>query len=161
MKRSSSTVVALVTGLLLPGAIRAEKPLTPEALVPCPFTEAEVEAALEVKVEKGEAADMSTPDGRDVGCIYPVKGSEMVLVVRQTWEGGKSSSAQSTVPAQGEVQAIAGDPDGAWWLIEKKDKPRVELTYSKGKVKTKVIVHGDEFRTEDFQPRILKLKRVP
>ena len=147
--------VLLVAWSLPAGA--ADPPSTPASLEPCPFTPDEIQSALEVSVEKGEAADMTSPGVRDVGCLYPVKDTSMVLAVRQTWdpanESGKSAGAG--------LQAIPGDPDHAAWKSGGKDEPSVELSYTRGKVRTRVLVHGGTLSEPAMQARLLKLKRVP
>jgi len=136
----------------------AQEPLTPASLSPCPFTPAEIESALGVSVEEGQAADMSFPGGRDVGCLYAVKDSDTVLSVRQTWDAANQASAKL---AEGGLQAIPGDPDGARWKAGGKGKPTVGLIYARGKVRTRVLIYGDTVRESDMQPRLLRLKRVP
>ena len=155
--RSWLTKIFAVLTLALPGIspVMAQGPLTPASLAPCPFTPAEIESALGVSVEDGQAADMSWPGGRDVGCLYAVKGSDTVLSVRQTWDPANAGSANQT------SRAIPGDPDGARWETVGKDKPSVGLIYARGKARTRVLVYGDTIRESDMQPRLLRLKRVP
>ena len=143
MRKTLTAICALLTlaSMGISGVL-AEPPLTPSSLRPCPFTPAEIEAALGVSVEEGQVADMTWPGGRDVGCLYVVKGSETVLSVRQTWDPGKA--AQAAVTKTG--------ADG---------KPSVELTYGRGNVRTRVLLHGGAFDEADMQPKILKLKKVP
>lgn len=154
------TMIFAVLTLTLLGIfpVLAQEPLTPASLSPCPFTPAEIESALGVSVEDGQAADMSFPGGRDVGCLYAVKGSDTVLSVRQTWDAANQGAVKL---AEGGLQAIPGDPDGAQWKAGGKDKPSVGLIYARGKVRTRVLIYGDTVRESDMQPRLLRLKRVP
>jgi hypothetical protein len=149
-------VLTLFLGAISPAL--AQGPLTPASLSPCPFTPVEIESALGVSVEEGQAADMSFPGGRDVGCLYPVQGSDTVLSVRQTWDTASQGAAK--LPERG-LQAIPGDPDGAQWKAGGKDKPSIGLIYARGKVRTRVLIYGDTIRESDMQPRLLRLKRVP
>lgn len=162
--RSWLTTIFAVFTLSLCGVspLLAQGPVTPASLSPCPFTPAEIESTLGVSVEDGQAADMSWPGGRDVGCLYIVKGSDTVVSVRQTW--GPSSSGNGQVSAQradGDFQAIPGDPDGAKWKAGKGHEASMELIYARGKVRTRVLVHGDSLRESDLQSKLLKLRRVP
>jgi hypothetical protein len=157
------TFAVLTLTLLGISPALAQGPLTPASLSPCPFTPAEIESALGVSVEDGQAADMSFPGGRDVGCLYAVKGSDTVLSVRQTWDTASAGSAsQGTAKlAEGGLHAIPGDPDGAQWKSGGKDEPSAELTYARGKIRTRVLIHGATVRESDMQSRLLRLKRVP
>ena len=143
MRKTLTAICAVLTlaSMEIPWAL-AEPPLTPSSLRPCPFTAAEIGDALGLSVEEGQVADMTWQGGRDVGCLYVVKGSETVLSVRQTWDPGKA--AQAAVTKTG--------ADG---------KPSVELTYGRGNVRTRVLLHGGAFDEADMQPKILKLKKVP
>jgi hypothetical protein len=162
--RSWLTMTCAVFTLSLCGVspLPAQASLTPGSLSPCPFTPAEVESALGVRVEDGQAADMSWPGGRDVGCLYAVQGSDTVLSVRQIWDPANAGSVnQASARPAGGLQAIPGDPDGAKWKAGGKDDPSVELLYERGKVRTRVLIHGATIRESDMQPRLLRLKRVP
>src|SRR5215218_10375375 len=125
----TTTFAVLTLSLRAISPALAQEPLTPASLSPCPFTPAEIESALGVSVEDGQAADMSFPGGRDVGCLYPVKGSDTVLSVRQTWDAANQAAAKL---AEGGLQAVPGDPDGAQWKSGGKDEPSAELTYARG-----------------------------
>lgn len=160
LTRAAAAITACLWGI---PALLAEQPPTPVSLAPCPFTAAEIESALELRVEESQAADMTFPDGRDVGCSYVMKKSSTVLSVRQTWDPANNGSQTATKRAGYRFRRIAGDPDAAVWQLGEKDKDRgdVSLIYSRGKVKTKVMVYGGTFRNSDMQPKLLKLKRVP
>ncbi|HEV8581372.1 MAG TPA: hypothetical protein VGX68_20085 [Thermoanaerobaculia bacterium] len=141
----------------------AEEPVTPASLVPCPYTPEEIEAALGVKVNPGEAADMEFPAGRDVGCLYQVVGGSTTIAVRQTWDPTGSISSPQSATKKGKPEPIPGDPDGASWNVGggKDDEPQLELSYKRGKVQTRFLIHGRSFRETEMQPKVLKLKRVP
>ena len=152
--RVFAAVLLCVGGI---SSLSADEPLTPASLEPCPFTPDEIQSALEVSVEKGEAADMKSPGVRDVGCLYPVKDTSMVISVRQTWDPANETSKS----AETALQAIPGDPDHAAWKSGGKEEPSVELSYTRGKVRTQVLVHGGAFQELEMQPKMLRLKRVP
>jgi hypothetical protein len=156
-------IALLATSMVIVGAsvLKAEEPVTPASLQPCPYSAEEIQSALGVTVERGEAADMTFPGGRDVGCIYPVKNSQTVLSVRQTWDPSGSSGGDSAAKhEEGGLQPIAGDSDGASWRV-KRNEHSVELVYTRAEVRTRVLVHGGTFDDDDMQPRLLTLRRVP
>jgi hypothetical protein len=157
-----STFIALTIVLYGLSGAQAQKPSAPAILSPCPFTPAEIGSVLGISVEDGQAADMSWPGGRDVGCLYAVKDSNTVVSVRQTWDLANTGSSQASAQhVDSDFQAVTGDPDGAKWKAGTGHEASVELIYSRGKVKTKVLIHGDTFRESDLQPKMLKLRRVP
>jgi hypothetical protein len=161
MRTRLPLVLTLMAWLSVHSAGAAEQPQTPDELTPCPYTQAEIEATLGLLVGPGEAADMEFPNGRDVGCFYQVVGGSTTLAVRQTWTVG--GGANPAPPSGARVESIPGDPDGARWTIGGgvEGAPRLELNYNRGKVKTRVVVHGRIFREPEMQPRLLNLKRVP
>jgi hypothetical protein len=162
MRNHQLLALAVLSGLLVCPAL-ADEPVTPASLVPCPYTPAEIEAALGLKVNAGEAADMEFPAGRDVGCLYQVVGGSTTLAVRQTWDPTGSTGAQTAAAKAGRTEVIPGDPDGARWEIGGGDEgePRLALSYTRGKVQTLVLIHGRSFREPDMQPKVLELRRVP
>ena len=128
----------VMTGLSLRPA-SGDQPATPASLVPCPYTPEEIEAALGVKVEPGEAAHMEFPNGRDVGCLYQAAGGSTTIAVRQTWDPTGSISSPQSATKKGKPEPIPGDPDGAQWTAGgDDDEPRLELSYKRGKVQTRV-----------------------
>lgn len=158
------TLMSLQTTLLvaLCGSrlVAAAQPITPSSLSPCPFTTDEIATALGVEVEDGQAADMQFPGGRDAGCLYPVKGSETAVTVRQTWD--PSGSAPSTkLTGDGWIR-VKGDLDHAAMKSGGPPAdPGVELVYSRGRVRTRIFVHGPNLDALSMQPRLLRLRRVP
>jgi hypothetical protein len=134
------TFLTLAACIYQGSGLLAQSPLTLTSLIPCPYSPTEITATLGLIVDAGQAADMSSPGGRDVGCLYPIQGSETVLVVRQTWNPSSSSKT-----AAGLIQG----------------GPRAELAYSRGRVRTLLSLHGGAFNETDLQPRLLKLRQVP
>ncbi|HVT57920.1 MAG TPA: hypothetical protein VHR45_05940 [Thermoanaerobaculia bacterium] len=149
-------------------ALPAQSAPTIQSLLACPFAHAEVETALSMKLEKGQAADMRFPDRRDVGCMHVVKGSSAVFAVRQTWDpsiptapGGASVGIRAApTPLEPGATAIAGDPDRASWK-EDAAGDGGELIYTRGKVRTRVMLHGGILTSADAQRILLQLRRVP
>ncbi|HEV8582139.1 MAG TPA: hypothetical protein VGX68_23975, partial [Thermoanaerobaculia bacterium] len=124
----------------------ADEPITPASLVPCPYTPEEIEEALGIQVNPGEAADMEFPAGRDVGCLYQVVGGSTTIAVRQIWDPTGSISSPQSAAKKGKPEPIPGDPDGAQWTVGGDDEPRLELSYKRGKVQTRLLIHGWSFR---------------
>lgn len=157
------TLAVLIGFTPCPGM--ADQPVTPASLAPCPFTPEEIQAALGLTVDIGEAADMKFPGGRDVGCLYQIAGGSTTFAVRQTWDpAGRAGTAQAaTEKGTRTTKPIPGDPDGAQWKVSSQndDDPQVELSYTRGKVQTRVLVHGRSFRAPEIQSNLLKLRRVP
>ena len=162
MKNHRLLALAAMTWLPL-GSAMAEQPLTPASLTPCPYTQEEIEKALNLKVNAGEAAEMKFPASRDVGCLYQVAGAATTLAVRQTWDPTGDSGKAQPAAAGARTEAIPGDPDGAQWKIGggDRDEPTIELTYTRGKVQTRVLIHGRSLRETEMQSKLLKLRRVP
>lgn len=145
----------------VPSAAGAE-PITPASLTPCPFTREEIAAALGIDVEQGEAADMKFPGGRDVACLYPVKGSQTVVTVRQIFDPAAQGSSNAKAPSlEAGYHAIPGDPDQAAVKSGRPEERVAELTYARGKVRTRIFVHGITLDREAVQPKLLRLRRVP
>ena len=142
-----------------PPALSAQA-ATPSALSPCAFTLAEIEDALGVKLHRAEAADMTIPVGRDVGCLYSVAGSDFVFGVRQTWDSTRASIAPHGAAAPGSTR-IPGDPDGAIYTADAGGGGSGELVYVRGKVQTRVFWHGGNLTAADGLQRLLRLRRVP
>ena len=137
----------------------AAQPATPDALMPCVFAHAELLSDLGLDIETAQVADMKFPGGRDVGCLYTIKASETVFTVRQTWDpaaSGKPARAGGTG-----LRPVLHDRDGAMAGTGPADEPGAELIYWRGKVKTRLFVHGPTLDANDMQARLLKLRRVP
>ncbi len=171
MKRRTAATGTLVGLWLLGGlAARADPPVTPATLVPCPFTAEEIEAELGIDVDNRQAAEMTFPGSRDVGCTYATASGNTTVSVRQTWdpsEPGATSTARGTETEAG-FTAVAGDPDGAQWRrIEAKAGHEhgpgrgVEMRYRRDRVDTVVIVRGPTLDPLVMEPRLARLRRVP
>lgn len=156
------TRIAALAPLLvtLCGARPAQaQPAAPELLSPCALAHGEIREILELDIERAHVADMKIPGGRDVGCLYTVKGSQTVLSVRQTWD----PAAKGPSAAAGETgfRPIPGDQDHAASRTGPADEPGAELVYWRGKVKTRLFVHGPTLEANAMLAKLLKLRRVP
>ena len=152
-------LAAAAAALLMSGGLAAQPP-TPADLKPCAFTLPEVAEALGVEVKQAAAADMTITVGRDVGCLYFVKGSDFVFGVRQVWDSTRPAKAAARAPRG--YRAIPGDPDGA---VVQSDSGggsgSGELVYVRGKVETRVFWHGGNLSSADGLQRLLSMRRVP
>lgn len=163
--RSAPFVVSLLAFAAVATAEEAAAPLKPEALVACPYTQAEIKELLGLEVEEGQAADMKTPAGRDVGCIYPVKNSSTAFAVRQTWDPANPASSNQTRFFSGEakLRPIPGDPDGAHWkrTANADNEHRISLIYARGHVGTTVELYGGWFDEPQMRGKLVRMRRVP
>jgi hypothetical protein len=143
MKNLGSVLVAASISLVvLEGVASAQAPApTPSSLVPCAFQKQEVNGAMGFAVETTDAADMTTPVGRDVGCLYSLKGSDFVFGVRQTWDSSR------TAPNQGPV----GSPTATGG----------QVVYIVGKVQITVFWHGGNLGSAAGLQRLMGLRRLP
>ena len=157
--RWTIALAAAAAALVVSGALAAQPP-TPAALEPCAFNLPEVAEAMGVEVKQAAAADMTITVGRDVGCLYFVKGSDFVFGVRQIWDSTRPAKAPA--PAPRGYRAIPGDPDGA--VVQAASGGGAgsgELVYVRGKVETHVFWHGGNLSSADGLQRLLSLRRVP
>ncbi len=154
----SVALLALILAGLGTGLAQAQ-PTTPDALNPCVFAHDELLSTLGLDIETAQVADMKFPGGRDVGCLYTIKQSETVFTVRQTWD--PSSSGQSAKAVEKGFRPVPGDQDRAMTQTGPASEPSIELVYVRGKVKTRLFVHGPTLDPKDMQTRLLKLRRVP
>jgi hypothetical protein len=136
------------------------QPLTPSVLKPCAFGLDEISQVFGVQLKQADAADMTIPVGRDVGCLYSVKGSDFVFGVRQVWDSTRKGGGPSPGSAAG-YRKVAGDPDGAVVATGAGGVSSGELVYVRGKVETRVFWHGGTLSDADGLARLLKLRHVP
>jgi hypothetical protein len=161
MNRTTLAAAALAPLLLRlcgAGPLQAQ-PATPEALKPCAFEHGELAEALGIAIERSHVADMKLPGGRDVGCLYTLKASELVFTVRQTWDPADPGPG-GRAPEPG-FRSIAGDGDHAATRTGPPDEPGAELIYWRGKVKTRLFVHGPTLDAKAMLAKLLALRRVP
>jgi hypothetical protein len=152
--------LAAAAAALLTGGALAAQPPTPAVLKPCAFSLPEVVEALGVEVKRAVAADMTITVGRDVGCLYFVKGSDFVFGVRQVWDSTRPAKAAAARAPRG-YRPIPGDPDGAVFQSVSGGGGSGELVYVRGKVQTRVFWHGGNLADADGLQRLLRLRRVP
>lgn len=150
--------------VLCSATARGEVEITPESLVPCPYSQQEIKKDLGLDVEAGIVSDVASDEIRDVGCVYPVKNSFLALAVRQVWDVNQTPEPiPATAPG---LRSIAGDPDGAVWQADQtpddnQDKPHIKLKYKRDKVNTTIDLYGSYFKEEVMAPKLEKLRRVP
>jgi hypothetical protein len=156
---SKITLTAAAAWLSAAAALSAQ-PANPSALVPCAFARSEIAEAMGVDLQQADAADMTIPVGRDVGCLYSIKGSDFVFGVRQTWDSTRPPG-QPPAKAMPGYRAIPGDPDAAMVQADQSGGGGGELVYVRGKVETRVFWHGGNLTDADGLQRLLHLRRVP
>lgn len=109
------------------------------------------------QVETTDQADLTLPAGRDVGCLYSIKGSDFVFGVRQTWDSTRPSS--SPVPAG--FRRLPGDPNGAVYSSDATNGSSGQLVYVVGKIQITVFWHGGDLSDADGLQRLLRFRRLP
>lgn len=152
-------LTAAAAWLAVAAALSAQ-PMDPSALVPCAFALSEIAEAMGVELQQADAADMKIPVGRDVGCLYSVRGSDFVFGVRQTWDSTRPSNPAPAAATPGH-RKIVGDPDGAVYASDAASGSSGELVYVRGKVQTRIFWHGGNLGDADGLQRLLHLRRVP
>jgi len=160
MRTLVKIALTAVPAWLSAAAVLSAQPTTPSALVPCAFALSEVAEAMGVELEKTDAADMTIPVGRDVGCLYTIKRSDFVFGVRQTWDSTRPASGGGAKSLRG-YTPIPGDPDGAVYATATGSGSSGELVYIRGKVQTRVFWHGGNLADAEGLQRLLRLRRVP
>jgi hypothetical protein len=141
MKNLTRIAVSAGASWLWFAAAAAAQVLTPASLVPCAFSLNEVATAMGFQVEISDKADMIIPVGRDVGCLYSIKGSDFVFGVRQTWDSTRTVASPTPV---GSSDATGG-----------------QVVYVVGKVQITVFWHGGNLAATDGLARLLLLRRLP
>ena len=160
MKTLLKIALTAAAAWLSAAAALSAQPKDPSALVPCAFALSEIAEAMGVELQQADAADMTIPVGRDVGCLYSIKGSDFVFGVRQTWDSTRPANRPPAGSTPGNRQ-VAGDPDGAVYASAAGNGSGGELIYVRGKVQTRVFWHGGNLADADGLQRLLHLRRVP
>ncbi len=151
--------VALVLLSLLSPAL---SPTAGAATDACPYTGAELSAALGLSLENGTGTETPFPGGKMMTCEY--KGKATVGVSLSQTKSATSSDAKMVAKGlQG--QAIAGDPDGAIWVSVMGDSSRLSLSYVRATTHMEFSVVGinskHEAEAKPMRDKMLKLRRVP
>ena len=112
MRTFPKIALAAAAAWLAAAAALAAQPSDPSALVPCAFALSEIAEAMGVELQHGDLADMTTPVGRDVGCLYSSKATDFVFGVRQTWDRTRPPGKPPAKAMPGH-RALPGDPDAS------------------------------------------------
>jgi hypothetical protein len=160
MRTFPKIALAAAAAWLAAAAALSAQPSDPSALVPCAFALSEIAEAMGVELQHGDLADMTTPVGRDVGCLYSSKATDFVFGVRQTWDRTRPPGKPPARATPGH-RPIPGDPDGAVYVTDAGSGISGELVYVRGKVQTRVFWHGGNLADADGLQRLLHLRRVP
>src|SRR5689334_4909097 len=97
MKFPLLVAVAVVVGVSSSQSMLAAPPPTASGLAVCAYSPSEIQSAFGIQVDKQERSDMALTAGRDVGCIYTIKDSSLVISVRQTWDNARSASSSPSM----------------------------------------------------------------
>jgi hypothetical protein len=175
MPRSSvPTIYALCIALgTICLAVNAKQPPLTEAQkqgTVCPFTEAELSKALGEKAVIKDKIDRLEPSTKTVfrSCTYNTP--KLSVTVRQSFmEGLNPADMQKMmrpmVPKGGSYDVIAGDADGAAWLIEKSTYARFQ--YSRNYWGVEITLLGADLSStyaaavSAARPAVEKLRRLP
>ncbi|HET7773555.1 MAG TPA: hypothetical protein VFK82_06995 [Burkholderiaceae bacterium] len=157
-----SWAVAAVVGGSLPAWAQGKS-------AACPFTAAEVGAALGTQFEEGKAG-MEIPFGagsvmRD--CRYSSK--QYSLMVKTIVYGTPVQAKDAFKPMAGKLKPVAGDPDGALLQEGQGDLTSPTVHYLRGAQHTELRILGTYYSDpgkkaaalKAFQDKLLKLRRVP
>jgi hypothetical protein len=137
-----------------------------ESAAACPYTAAELSAALGVPFLEGRGTEYSFATGKSLSCQYtPARGFVHVAVNRQVMTAGdpKVNRASLERMLAGKVEPVAGDPDGAKWQVGQGDLTNVTLHYFRGNTGTEIRVSGvnmkDAAAVAAMRAKVLKLRR--
>ncbi|HEY6320960.1 MAG TPA: hypothetical protein VJA16_05315 [Thermoanaerobaculia bacterium] len=157
MRALTSIAIAAATAWLGAAGPLAAAATKPADLVPCAYSRGEASEAMSETFERTDPADMTIPVGRDVGCLYTLKGSDLVFGVRQTWDSTRPTAA----PVPKGYRKLPGDPNGAVYTSDAADGSSGELVYVVGKVQVTVFWHGANLTDADGLQRLQHLRRLP
>jgi len=166
-----ATAAAAQASLVVAAAPAAAKPAPkppataalPKATA-CPYTPAEVAAALGVSVKAGAPSETPFPGGVDYGCAYDQTAGHMTLWVQQMVMSAADQRAGDAPFQQtlaGQLTAIPRDPDGARWQLDPYDPRSVALHYLRGTHRVTIRLTGGNLKAEALQPKLLRLRRLP
>ncbi len=132
--------------------------------VTCPYTPAEVIAALGVSVKAGKPYQMPFPGGINYSCAYGQSDGHMTLWVEQMVMSAADQQKGNAYYQQtlaGKTTAIPRDPDGARWQLDPYDDKSVALHYLRGTHRITIRVNGGSLKAAAMQPKLLGLRRLP
>jgi hypothetical protein len=157
--RSLVATLALIPSF----AFAQPAPALPKAN-PCPYTAAQVSAALGVKVAEGRPSEMPFPGGVEYSCTFEQQGGFMAFYVQQmvmSVADQQKGDAYWQQTLAGKSTAIAGDPDGARWQLDPYNAKTLALHYLRGTHRVTLRVVSAPAQAEAMKPKLLALKRLP
>jgi len=161
MSRHAFALSILVAGLVSsPRAMEAADSVADAKA--CPYTAAELRAALGIDVAEGRPTETPYPGGKMMDCDY--KGKKLLsITVAQVQAASPGDAAQIAKGVQG--TAIPGDKDAAVWVRASGSVYRLGLSYVRNRTHTEVNVKGlnskDDAAVAPMKSKLLKLRRVP
>lgn len=143
---------------------RAQELPSPDALVVCPLTAAEVQATTGLPYRFSPLPRIEEDGMPYTSCRGTGNGIEGLMVVRQTWADPRTAKARlgALLKVQWKgAELVPGDPDGARWRADTNAQSYV-LLYVRGNVLTELIVMSPpKDRVAGLRDGLLKLRRVP
>jgi len=131
----------------------------------CAFTVAELEGALDAKLEAGRGSELVFSGGKQLTCTYRGKGLVSVLLTQMHMDNPKSGEDSFDRFAAGTMEPVAGDKDKARWQLGQGDMTGVTLHYWRSGTSYQVRVNGVDVKNksavEAMRTRVLKLRRLP
>ncbi len=161
MIRSSAFLASILLAAVAPA--QPAKDALP-AVQQCPYTPAELGAALGLKFDAGKGFDSPFPGGKEVSCSYPQADGFTTLYVLQMVMSAADlalGQAQYEKMLAGRAVLIAGDRDGARWQLDSYNENNLALLYTRGGARVEVRAAGGRFKVAEMQPKLLKLRRLP
>lgn len=149
-----------------PNAAPTPSPAPPTPSRPCPWTPAELSAALGFTV--GPAQSVTTPfaGGSQLTCAYrETKGLRSVSVSQTEMTVGDSAANAKRFRGMlaGRLEPVPGDADGAAWQVDQGDLTEVTLHWWRNNVGTEVRVGGvdrkDRAAVAAMRRKVLTLRR--
>ena len=156
-------IASLTLSLCSLATLAAPAPTLPKA-APCPYTSAEVAAALGVTVKPGDPGEMPFPGGVDYSCSYAQSNGSLTLTISQMVMSAADQQKGNAYYQQtlaGKTTAIPRDPDGARWQLDPYDDKSVALHYLRGTHRITIRVNGGSLKAAAMQPKLLGLRRLP
>ncbi len=127
----------------------------------CPYTAAELSAAVGVPVDEGTGQETADSKGKRLYCYYAA--GQVSIQLYQHVRNSPADANERRKMFSGE--AIANDPDSATWLQSEEGTTFIALGYFRHSTKTELLIDGldiqQEAVTKPAKEKLLKLRRVP
>lgn len=131
----------------------------------CAFTVAELEGALDAKLEAGRGSELVFSVGKQLTCTYRGRGLVSVLLTQMRMDNPKVAEESYDRFKAGTMEPIVGDKDKARWQLGQGDLTGVTLHYLRSGTDYQVRVSGIDAKNtgavDSMRARVLKLRRLP